>query len=171
MRENHFDVDKLTTEDATVGDELGDSLGDMNDRDKYKEVIASFRHDNNSRLHQRPISNRYNQGPIDDDLDPTLERDSVTPEAKKKEKENDYAQQSRKEGDSSNILCWTQESLGHLETKQSPKHNLFKNDATGDRPTSKQANHEVSQLHSNYFNDCTNRKETMQPYNDSHAHG
>lgn len=57
----------------------------MDNKDKYKEVIASFRHDNNSRLYQRPISNRYNQGPMDDDLDPTLERDSVTLEAKQKE--------------------------------------------------------------------------------------
>jgi len=53
LRENHFDEDsrKLITDGTAVGDELGDSCGDMDNKDKYKDVIASFRHDNNSRLY------------------------------------------------------------------------------------------------------------------------
>jgi hypothetical protein len=103
-----------------VADELADSCGDLNDKDRFKEVIASFRHDNNSRLQTRPVSNRYNQGALDDDLDPTLERDSVTIDAKEIEAMNSYDSRKdteveyRKDGDSSNVLCQTQESLGNL---------------------------------------------------------
>lgn len=142
------------------GEELADSCGELDDKDRFKEVMASFRHDNNSRLGQRPISNRYNRGPLDDDLDATVERDSLAAGARQR---SDAEQpQLQKEGDSSDILCWTHESLRNLEMQRSPGHRLFKSNEK-ERPGSKAANHETSQSHSTYFNDCLNQKEA-EPY-------
>lgn len=64
----------------------------------------------------------------------------------------------QKEADSSDILCWTQESLRNLEMQRSPSHRLFKSNEK-ERPGSKAAHHEVSQSHSTYFNDAMQQNE------------
>lgn len=70
LREGNED-EKLAVEGGN-GEELADSCGELDNKDRFKEVMASFRHENSSRMSARPISNRYNQGPLDDDLDPEL---------------------------------------------------------------------------------------------------
>lgn len=139
-----------TAAEGGNGEELADSCGDLDDKDRYKEVMASFRHDNSSRLGQRPISNRYNQGPLDDDLDASVQREARVG-AQRPQQITDQPP-LQKNADSSDILCWTQESLRNLEMQRSPSHRLFKSNEK-ERPGSKTANHEVSQSHSTYFND------------------
>lgn len=55
-----MDDEVRVTEGTANCDEMDDKCGELNNRDRFKEVIASFRHDNSSRLSQRPVSNRYN---------------------------------------------------------------------------------------------------------------
>lgn len=67
LREANND-EQLSVEGGN-GEEMADDCGDLNDRDRFKEVMASFRHENNRSLGQRPISNRYNQDSFEDEMD------------------------------------------------------------------------------------------------------
>lgn len=60
LRENNLDDEVRVTEGTATCDEVDDKCGELDSRDRFKDVIASFRHDNSSRLSQRPVSNRYN---------------------------------------------------------------------------------------------------------------